>query len=120
MRKETRRMPDLNLRPNGDLLTVQVEGDGHAVVLRASGELDPSTTGTLDAALRRAMEGNASKVVLDLDGLDFIDSGGLRLLVAAAERSRDNGNRLHMRGGSHAVKRVLAITGLDHSLPFVD
>ena len=113
-------MPDLNLRPNGDLLTVQVQGDGHAIVLRPSGELDPSTTGTLDAALRRAMDGDGSTVVLDLDGLDFIDSGGLRLLVAAAERSRDNGDRLRMRGGSYVVKRVLAITGLEHSLPFID
>jgi anti-anti-sigma factor len=113
-------MPDLSLRPDGDLLTLESEGVGHAVVIRPSRELDLSTTGTLDAALRRAMDADASEVVLDLSQLDFIDSSGLRLLVAAAERSRANGSRLRMLRGSAPVERMLELTGLEQSLPFTD
>jgi anti-anti-sigma factor len=105
---------------NGDLLTVTVERDGDVLVIRPSGELDLSTTQTLDAELRKGLAGDASQVILDLGGLSFIDSSGLRLLVFASARGRDSGDRLRMLRATEPVQRMLALTGLDHSLPLVD
>ena len=101
-------------------MTVDVEEDGEAVVIRVSGELDMSTTGMLDVALHETLDGEASMVTLDLSGLSFIDSSGLRLLTNAASHPRADGTRLRMRGRSKAVERTFEVTGLDHSLPFTD
>jgi anti-sigma B factor antagonist len=106
--------------PNGQFLTVDVEQDGDALAIRPSGELDLSTTQILDAELRWAIEGDAAKLILDLSELRFIDSAGLRLLVFAVAHSRTNGDRLRMLRGSGAVARALQVSGLDHSLPFID
>jgi anti-anti-sigma factor len=105
---------------NGELLTVEVERDGEALMISPLGELDISTTQTLDVQLRKAVASNASEVILDLGGLSFLDSTGLRLLVFATSHSRGNGDRLRMLHGSAAVERVIKLSGLDHSLPFFD
>ena len=50
--------------------------------------------------LREGLDGDASEVILDLRGVSFIDSTGVRLLVFAAAHSRSKGDRLRMRRGS--------------------
>ena len=56
-------------------LTVRVEQDGEALVVRPFGELDRSTAKTLDAELRRAVAGDASGVILDRPGTQKVTSG---------------------------------------------
>lgn len=113
-------MPNPDPSMNGEILTMELEQDGEAIVIRPSGELDMSTAPVLDAALREAMDSERTQVIVDLGGLSFIDSTGLRLLVVAAERSRKAGNRLRLLRGSEPVERMLEVSGLQRSLPFVD
>jgi anti-sigma B factor antagonist len=102
-------------------LTLDVKEDGDAVVIRAMGELEISTTPTLDRELQKALDGKASEVTVDLSGLSFIDSTGLRLLSFATAHSKANRKPFHiLRGASVPVIRTLQITGLDHSLPVID
>jgi anti-anti-sigma factor len=77
-------------------LTVRVEQDGEALVVRPFGELDRSTAKTLDAELRRAVGGDASGVILDLRGVSFIDLAALRGLLLMAKQSLRNGGRLRL------------------------
>ncbi len=113
-------MRDSDLSPDGGLLIVGVEEDGEALVLRPLGNLDITTTSSLDAELRKAIAGDASEVFLDLSGVSFIDSTGVRLLVFAAAHSRSNGSRLRMLRGSVKIQQVIELSGLDHTLSFVD
>ena len=77
-------------------LTVRVEQDGEALVVRAFGELNLSNAKTLDAELRRGIGGDASEVILDLGGVRFIDSAALRGLLLMAKQSLRNGGRLRL------------------------
>jgi anti-anti-sigma factor len=77
-------------------LTVRVEPDGEALVVRAFGELDLSNAKTLDAELRRGIGGDASEVILDLGGVSFIDFAALRGLLLMAKQSLRNGGRLRL------------------------
>jgi stage II sporulation protein AA (anti-sigma F factor antagonist) len=56
--------------------------------------------------------------VLDLGGLDFIDSSGLELLVIARRRTDAAADRLRIRPGRDQVTRLLALTGIDEYLNF--
>jgi anti-anti-sigma factor len=113
-------MHESDRSPNGGALTIEVERDGATLLISPRGELDISTTQALDVVLRKGIDGDAPRVILDLRGVSFIDSTGLRLLVFAASRSRSNGDRLRMMRGSEAVERVLLVSGLEQSLPFLN
>jgi len=63
---------------------------------------------------------NARRIVLDLSNLDFIDSSGIRLILAADARSRMDGDRLRLVRGRQSVHRVFELTGVAERLRFVD
>ena len=107
------------IREDGQL-TVRVEPDGEELLVRAFGELDLSNAKTLEAELRRAIGGDAPGVVLDLSGVTFIDSAGLRVLLLMAKHSLQNGGRLCLLRGSEPVDRVIEVGGVESSLPLAD
>ncbi len=84
-----------------------------------AGELDIATVPQLDAALRRAAVDCAS-VVLDLRGLEFLDSSAAHLLLAANRRQRRAGGRLVVVRGTAEIGSYLALVGLDRQLGLVD
>jgi anti-sigma B factor antagonist len=99
-------------------LAVRSEREGEAQIIELVGELDLDGAPRLEQALRDAEAGDASSIVVDLGGLEFIDSTGLRLLVMAAERSKDG--RFSLLRGPKQVHRVFEITDLVDRLPFAD
>ena len=94
------------------------EGGVHTVAL--TGELDLATAGEVDKELARVEATDAESIVLDLSGLTFMDSTGVRLVVTAHARSRADANRLTLRRGQAAVQRVMELSGVDVLLPFDD
>jgi anti-sigma B factor antagonist len=99
-------------------LAVRSEREGEAQIIELVGELDLDGAPRLEQALRDAEAGDATSIVVDLGGLEFIDSTGLRLLVMAAERSKDG--RFSLLRGPKQVHRVFEITDLVDRLPFAD
>lgn len=79
--------------------------------LRLVGELDIGTADRLRGALAE-VTGRGSTIVLDLSGLDFIDSSGLHELVVALKRERAAGGDIVLRKPSPQTRRVLEIVGL--------
>ncbi|MDX6690758.1 MAG: anti-sigma factor antagonist [Solirubrobacteraceae bacterium] len=89
-------------------------------VISLFGELDVATAGEVRGELERAEASDAASIVLDLSGLTFMDSTGIRLLIEARDRSRSDRNRLTLLRGPASVQRVLQIAGVDDVLPFAD
>ena len=85
-----------------------------------TGELDIASAEALEQRLEAAEVGAPAVLVLDLRRLEFIDSTGLRTLVAADERARSQGRRLAVVCGPNAVARILEVTQLDQRLEVVD
>jgi anti-anti-sigma factor len=98
-------------------LTIRVEQDGDALVVSAYGKLDLANFKTLDAELRKAIAGDASEVVLDLGGVSFIDSAGLRVVLLMASHPLRNGGRLRLLRGSAPLERAIQGSGVGHLLP---
>ena len=85
-----------------------------------AGELDIASAEDLEKQLAAAEVDSPATLVLDLRRVEFIDSTGIRTLVAADERARSQGRRLAMVRGPNAVARILAVTQLDQHLEIVD
>lgn len=99
------------------LLTVVVSREGHVVSVEASGELDMANVDELETALAEVRAPGVS-IVLDLSGITFMDSTGLKLLLTADAAARSDGYSLELRAPSKAVLRVFEITGVLERLPF--
>jgi anti-sigma B factor antagonist len=109
-------LPAVNSSPFG----VTIEQRDDAVHLKLSGELDISTAQLLEDDLHRVEAERPGLIVLDLRDLAFMDSTGLRLLIMADARAKEEGRRLAIGRGNEMIQRVLHLTRLDERLDVVD
>jgi len=88
------------------------------LLLWIDGELDISTVPLLEQQIEAAHE-SPTPLTLDLSGLTFMDSSGLRLLIELSERAQREAWKLSLVPSRHeSANIVLRITGADAALPF--
>jgi anti-anti-sigma factor len=101
-------------------LEIDTHKDGGVVQLALTGEFDLAGLPGFEDRLRE-VEGEAPTViVIDLTGLKFMDSSGLRALVTADARARKHERRLAIVPGPPEVRRVFEITKLDTRLDLIE
>lgn len=93
---------------------IEVRGDELWVLPR--GDLDLAGAPELEEALRLAVASDASTIVVDLRGLELLDSTGLRTLLQA--QAAEGGERIAYVQGNELVQGVLRVSGLIDELPF--
>jgi anti-anti-sigma factor len=96
-----------------------VAGDDEYVI-RLRGSLDLAACERVIAAIRLAEASPARRTVIDIDALEFIDSTGLRLLLAASRRAELSNRDVRFTRGHGFVADMLSATALDRRLPFLD
>lgn len=101
-------------------LSMSSERAGDVHTIRLFGELDLATADPVQRELERAETTDVASIVLDLSGLTFTDSTGVRLMVTATARSRANADRLRLVRGPAAVQRVFELSAVADLLPFAD
>jgi anti-sigma B factor antagonist len=101
--------------------SIVTEHENGRLLVTVRGELDLATAPELEALVLPALDAGG-RVLLDLHELDFMDSSGVRVLVAAHARADRDGERfavLRPRGESE-VSRIIDVSGLDSELRLVD
>jgi anti-sigma B factor antagonist len=99
--------------PSPVRLHISSDNGAEATVLSLEGELDIASA----PALERAVEGvtsdgdSANRLVIDLAGVTFMDSTGLRALLLARQSANGNGHELLLRPGPRQVQRVFELSG---------
>jgi anti-anti-sigma factor len=101
--------------------SIEVAEQAGRTVLNLSGELDLATVGELEDALTQRLEAGEDLVV-DLRSLEFMDSSGVRALVAGHQEAQTGGGSLTIvrapRGTE--VDRVIDVSGIATALGMVD
>jgi anti-sigma B factor antagonist len=103
----------------GNLLT-EVSREGGLAVLRLDGELDLASAPLLESEVQAAMADDPAAIALDLRGLEFIDSTGLRAILSLDERCAGRGLMFALVRGSEQVERLLSMTRVAEHLQIVD
>ena len=102
--------------PRVPRLSLETSLAGRTAVIALACELDLAGA----AALERELAGvDARAVVVDLRGLGFMDSSGLRTLAVAAQRAQRAGRRFALVPGAAQVMRVFDVTRMRERLEFV-
>jgi anti-anti-sigma factor len=101
-------------------LEMRIEDDQEAPRLVVAGELDLASAEDLDTHLKQLEASEPQLLVLDLRELEFMDSTGLRTVIAADARAKDRGARLVVVRAPEEVDRVFRLTRMDQHLELVD
>ena len=107
------RMPDAPL-------DITLSGTGEHRIVMLKGELDAYTSPVLRERMLELIDDGARELVLDLSGIELIDSTGLGVLVGVLKRLLQHDGALELRSLRPAARRVLDITGLDRVFTIVD
>jgi len=98
-------------------LTIEERTRGGRCVLRLSGELDMANSDQVEALLRQRAR-DYREIVVELDAITFVDSTGIRSILAGYDASSVRGHRLLATGAPPRVRRVLEVCGLIDAGPF--
>jgi anti-sigma B factor antagonist len=96
----------------------EVRPERDAVRVLPAGALDMVTVPLLRGQIDELREAGFRHLILDLGRLDFMDSCGLRLILAVDAESHQDGFVLSLAPGPRAVQRVFEVTGTSGLLPF--
>jgi anti-sigma B factor antagonist len=101
-----------------DPFRLEEHRNGDRTILAIHGELDLATVDDVRARLD-ALRAERRPVLLDLDGLEFMDSTGIRLVLQAAQDGARTGWEFSITRGSRAVRRVFEAARIEDRLPYV-
>ena len=104
----------------GQNFQIDVDHDHPAATITIAGEIDMATIAPLERARELVLARSPTELVIDLSGVRFIDSSGLKFLLETDRLSRAGGWRLQLVKPAETAMRVLVLTGVDKHLPFVD
>jgi anti-anti-sigma factor len=99
-----------------DEFEADIEVRGGELWVLPRGDLDIAGAPELEESMRLALASDAGVIVVDLTGIEMLDSTGLRALLEP--RAQEGGERITFVAGNDHVQGVLRIAGLLDTLPF--
>jgi anti-sigma B factor antagonist len=95
-------------------LKVSTRFQGDRAILALTGEIDLYTAPRLQSELAAALaSGDPARLVVDMSAVEFCDSTGMNVLLAAHRRASEQGGSLELAGPRPAVRKILQVTGLE-------
>src|SRR5438094_1342275 len=98
-------------------LDVETGTVGGASLLSLRGEIDVYTAPRLRQAIIDLVEGGATRIVVDMERVDFLDSTGLGVLVGGLKRVKDKDGSMKLVANQDRILKIFDITGLSKVFP---
>jgi len=101
-------------------LKVTTRSQGDHTVISVAGEIDLYTAPRLQAELMTALTACPARLIVDMSHVDFCDSTGINVLLAAHRQARERGGELQLASPGSATRKVLQVTGLESVFTVLD
>jgi anti-sigma B factor antagonist len=102
-------------------LKVTTQSHGDQAIMSVAGEIDLYTAPRLHSELMSALAASAPlRLTVDMAGVEFCDSTGMNVLLAAQRRARESGGDLQLASPRPAIRKVLQVTGLESVFTVLD
>lgn len=95
------------------MVTINVTAHDEVTVVEVSGRVDGMNANEMGSAIGGAIDGGGVHVVLDLSGVDYMSSAGLRELVNSFKKAKRAAGDIRLAQPSDRVREVLEMAGLD-------
>ena len=93
-------------------LTLSTCVEEGTVTIRLAGELDLSVTDVLEDRIAAEVARGQDRIVLDVSGLEFVDSTGISTFIVASKQLNARGGWLRLEGVTGVPRKALEITGV--------
>ncbi len=91
-------------------MEIQIREEGKVQILACLGRMDAQVSGLLKGRIQELLDKGSAKLVLDLEGLEFLDSSGLGALVSCLRRVREKKGEIKLAGLRPEVRSIFDIT----------
>lgn len=89
------------------------------VVFSPTGRIDGTNANAVEAELKAMLEASGPNLILDLSGISYLSSAGLRVVLVAAKSTRASGGKLVLAGPRPAISEIFKMSGFDRILETV-
>jgi anti-sigma B factor antagonist len=93
-------------------LLIETDNTQNISVMKVTGRVDSETAPDLDTALSKLLNDNRNKIVLNLQGVDFLSSAGLRAMVKALKGAQKSGGDVRLAAVSQPIEVILRTVGM--------
>jgi anti-anti-sigma factor len=94
--------------------------EGEISIITINGRLDADTAPVADKAIKKILEGNCLRMLFDFSALDYLGSGGLRVILGATKELRRKEGQIVLCSLSKFVKEIFLVSGLNSAVPIAD
>jgi len=94
------------------MLSIETDNTQSVSVMKVKGRVDSETAPELDDALTKLLQNNKNKIVLNLQGVDYMSSAGLRAMVKAYQNAKKSGGDVRLASVSTPVEVILRTVGM--------
>ena len=92
-------------------MEVNLSRQGEVEVVALNGRFDAQSASDADKALAGLLDGTSRNILIDMEGVEYISSAGLRVLLASAKKSGATGGKLVLSGLRPYVREVFEVAG---------
>ncbi len=93
-------------------LTIDTDNTKTISVMKVMGRVDSETAPQFDTALSRLLSDNRNKIILNLQGVEFLSSAGLRAMVKALKGAQKSGGDVRLASVSQPIEVILRTVGM--------
>jgi anti-anti-sigma factor len=94
--------------------------EGEITIITIKGRLDAATAPVADNAIKKIMEEDYPRILFNLNDLEYLSSGGLRVILGVAKQLNRKGGKLVLCSHNQFVKEVFEVSGFDSLIPIED
>jgi anti-anti-sigma factor len=96
-------------------ITHRVENE--ILIIAIKGRLDAATAPIADETIKKALEENTNRLLFDLEGLEYLSSGGLRVILSAAKEIRRREGKVALANLKQYVYEIFEVSGFTAMIP---
>ncbi|MGD8961444.1 MAG: STAS domain-containing protein [Desulfobacterales bacterium] len=90
------------------------------MIIEIEGRLDASNASVAEVEINKALEGEQNRLLFDLSGLEYLSSGGLRVILGAAKEIRRREGKVALAALKEYVYEIFAVSGFTAMIPIKD
>ena len=98
-------------------MNIETKIEGEILTAKVSGRIDSKRAPDFETALRAVIAGEDRAIIVDLGGVTFVGSSGLRTLLTAAAELQERGTGFAVCGLSGPLRSLFRLSGLDRVIP---
>ena len=101
-------------------MEIQHKIENEVLIIKIDGRLDAATSPSADETIKNAMEEDSNRLLFDLSGLEYLSSGGLRVILSAAKEIRRRNGKVALCCLNPYVDEIFEVSGFKSMIPIKD